>query len=80
MAKQLGWKFINADVLARVASIGHSVTEVFDSGSEDKFNQTLTEILQYQIAQENIVVTTDENVVCDPRAREILKSEFNAVV
>ena len=29
MAKQLGWKFINADVLASVASIGRSVTDVF---------------------------------------------------
>ena len=62
VAKQLGWKFINADVLASVASIGRSVTDVFGAGSEDKFNQTLTEILQHQITQENIVVTTDENV------------------
>jgi hypothetical protein len=54
VAKQLGWKFINADVLASVASIGCSVTDVFGAGSEDKFNQTLTEILQHQIAQENI--------------------------
>lgn len=66
VAKQLGWKFINADVLASVASIGRSVTDVFGSGSEDKFNQTLTEILQHQITQENIVVTTDENIACDP--------------
>ena len=29
VAKQLGWKFINADVLATVASIGRSVTDVF---------------------------------------------------
>jgi MoxR-like ATPase len=40
VAKQLGWKFINADVLASVASIGRSVTDVFGAGSEDKFNQT----------------------------------------
>ena len=80
VAKQLGWKFINADVLASVASIGRSVTEVFGPGSEDKFNQTLTEILQHQVAQENIVVTTDENVVCDPKAREILKEEFTVYI
>ena len=29
VAKQLGWKFINADVLASVASISRSVTDVF---------------------------------------------------
>lgn len=49
VAKQLGWKFINADVLASVASIGRSVNDVFGAGSEDKFNQTLTEILQHQV-------------------------------
>ena len=35
---------------------------------------------QYQITQENIVVTTDENVACDPKAREILKSEFTVYI
>lgn len=80
VAQQLGWKFINADVLASVASIGRSVTDVFGAGSEDKFNQTLTEILQHQVTQENIVVTTDENVACDPKAREILKSEFTVYI
>ena len=38
VAKQLGWKFINAGVLASVASIGRSVTDVFGAGSEDKVN------------------------------------------
>ena len=80
VAKQLGWKFINADVLASVASIGRSVTDVFGSGSEDKFNQTLTEILQHQVTQENIVVTTDENIACYPKDREILKSEFTVYI
>jgi shikimate kinase len=50
------------------------------AGSEDKFNQTLTEIPQHQITQENTVVTTDENVACDPKAREILKSEFTVYI
>ena len=45
VAKQLGWKFIHVDVLSSVASIGR--TDVFGSGSEDTFNQTLTEILQH---------------------------------
>ena len=76
VAQQLGWTFINADVLACVACVGRSVVDVFGTGSESRFNQTLTEILQHQITQENIVVTTDENIICDEKAREILKAEF----
>ena len=34
VAKQLGWKFINADVLASAASIGRSVTDVFGAGED----------------------------------------------
>lgn len=60
--------------------IDDSVTDVFGAGSEDKFNQTLTEILQHQITQKNIVVTSDENVACDPKTREILKSEFTVYI
>jgi len=76
IAKQLGWKFINADVLGCVAHIGRSVSDVFGPEGESRFNQTLTEILQHQITQDNIVVTTDENIMCDEKACEILKSEF----
>lgn len=76
VAKQLGWKFINADVLGCVAHVGRSVTDVFGAEGESRFNQTLTEILQHQITLDNIVVTTDENIICDEKARDILKSEF----
>ncbi len=80
VAKQLGWKFINADVLGCVGHIGKSFTEVFGANVLDKFAKTLTEILQYQVTFENVVVTTDENIVCDAEARKILKEEFTANV
>lgn len=40
------------------------------------FNRCLTEILSHQITKENIVVATDESIICDEKARELLKSEF----
>lgn len=36
----------------------------------DHFNWPLT------ITKENIVVTTDESIICDEKARELLKAEF----
>ena len=75
MAKELGWKFINADVLG-VAQIGRTVAEVVGTEGERAFNRCLTEILSHQITKENIVVTTDESIICDEKARELLKSEF----
>ena len=76
VAKSLGWKFINADVLGCAADIGRTVSEVVGAEGERAFNRCLTEILSHQITQENIVVTTDENIICDEKARELLKSEF----
>jgi shikimate kinase len=75
VAKKLGWKFINADVLG-VAHIGRTVSEVVGAEGERAFNRCLTEILTHQITKENIVVTTDESIICNEKARELLKSEF----
>jgi shikimate kinase len=76
VAKKLGWKFINADILGCVAHIGRNVSEVVGTEGERAFNRCLTEILSHQITQKNIVVTTDESIICDAKARELLKSEF----
>jgi hypothetical protein len=75
--KSLGWKFINADVLGCAAHIGRTVSEVCRcTEGERAFNRCLTEILSHQITKENVVVTTDESIICDEKARELLKSEF----
>ena len=76
VAKSLGWKFINADVLGCAAHIGRTPSEVLGTEGERAFNRCLTEILSHQITKENIVVTTDESIICDEKARELLKSEF----
>lgn len=75
VAKKLGWKFINADV-GCAAHIGRTVSEVVGTEGERAFNRCLTEILPHQITKENVVVTTDESIICDDKARELLKSEF----
>lgn len=76
VAKILDWKFINADVFGCPAHIGRTVSEVIGTEGERALNRCLTEILSHQITKENIVVTTDENIICDKKARELLKSEF----
>ena len=76
IAKQLEWKFINADILDCVANIDHRVYKIFDEDGKQHFNQLLNEILQQQMIQENIVITTDEDVVCDEKVRNLLKAEF----
>ena len=76
VAKKLGWKFINADVLGCVVHIGRTVSEILGTEGERAFNHCLTEILSHQITKENVVVTTDESIICDEKARALLKSEF----
>ena len=75
VAKSLGWKFINADVLGCAAHVGRTPSEVLGTEGERAFNRCLTEILSHQITKENIVVTTDESIICDEKARELLKLE-----
>lgn len=76
VAKKLGWKFVNADVLSCEFTLGRTLSEVMGTGGEQAFNRSLAEILSNQITQENIVVTTDESIICDEKARELLNSEF----
>ena len=76
VAKKLGWKFINADIFGCTAHLGRRLSEVVGEEGEQKMNDTLTQILENQNNMENIVVTTDENVVCTERAREILKDNY----
>lgn len=76
IAKKLGWTFINADVFGCAGHIGRRVSEVIGEEAEKSVNRCLAEILSHQINKENIVVTTDENIIGDEKARELLKSEF----
>jgi len=76
IAKELAWTFINADVFGCAAHIGRTLVDVVGVESEQSFHHCLTEILSHQMSKNKIVVTTDEIIICDEKARELLKSAF----
>lgn len=76
IAKELGWKFINADIFGCTGLLGRTLTEIIGAEGEESFNHCLTEILSHHISKDNIVVTTDENIICDEKSRKLLKSQF----
>ncbi|MCH9757061.1 MAG: AAA family ATPase [Gammaproteobacteria bacterium] len=76
VAKKLGWQFINADILGCTTHIGRRTSEVLGESGEHHFYDCLHDILSRQMSEENIVVTTDESIVCDARNRDLLKSAF----
>lgn len=75
LAKKLNWKFIDAD-FSLATTIGRDTKEILTSAGENAFFQCLSQVLSHQIEQENIVVTTDDSIVCLERNRQILSSEF----
>lgn len=76
VAKKLGWQFTNADILGCTTHIGRRTSEVLGDSGEKHFFSCLHDILSRQMSQENIVVTTDESIVCDAKNRNLLKSAF----
>ena len=75
LAKKLGWKFIDAD-FSLVPSIGQPLAKILGHQGEDAFQHCLSDILSYQQRQDNIVVTTDDSIVCSDKNRKLLSSEF----
>lgn len=75
LAEKLDWKYIDAD-FALAPSIGRNMSEIIGNKGEEAFHHCLTEILSNQCQQENIVVTTDDSIVCHEKNRELLLSEF----
>ena len=76
VADKLGWKFINADILGCAGHIGRKTSEILGEEGTKHFNQCLSEILKHQTTQENIVVTTDENIADNEETQKLLKDEF----
>ena len=76
IAKELDWKFINADIFGCLGHVGREADQVIGAEGVEKFNRCLVDILKNQQTQQNIVIATDENIVCSEAARDILKSEF----
>ena len=75
LAQKLNWQFIDAD-FALTPSIGRSLVEIIGEQGEKSFHHCLSDILSYQISKENIVITTDDSIVCNEKCRQLLSSEF----
>ncbi|PJD95752.1 MAG: hypothetical protein CK426_09225 [Legionella sp.] len=75
LAEKLGWKYIDAD-FSLAPSIGRALPEIIGNKGAEAFQHCLAEILSHQQQLENIVVTTDDSIVCDEKARKLLSSEF----
>lgn len=75
VAEKLGWKYINAD-FSLAPSIGRNTKDILGAQGEEAFHRCLSEILTYQLTQDNIVVTTDDSIVCSEKNRKLLSSEF----
>lgn len=76
VAKKLGWEFINADILGCTTHIGRRTIDVLGESGEQHFHNCLYDILAVQMEKENIVVTTDESIVCATKCRDLLKKAF----
>lgn len=75
LAKKLNWKMIDAD-FALAPSIGRDINDVIGKQGEEQFQQCLTAILEHQLSQDNIIVTTDDSIVCSEQNRQLLSNEF----
>ena len=75
LAKKLNWKFIDAD-FALAPSIGQPLIEILGETGEKSFINSLSDTLAYQLTQENIVVTTDDSIICCDKNRQLLSEEF----
>jgi shikimate kinase len=75
IAKKLGWKYVDAD-FSLAPSIGRPLKEILSEQGEKAFHKMQTEILSNLASQENIVVTTDDSIICDDKNRDLLSAEF----
>jgi shikimate kinase len=75
IAKKLGWQYIDAD-FSLAPSIGRPLKEILGEQGEKAFHKTQTDILSNLANKENIVVTTDDSIVCDQKNRDLLSAEF----
>ncbi|MFO1257520.1 MAG: hypothetical protein U1E78_03780 [Gammaproteobacteria bacterium] len=66
-AKKHTWKLINADGFGSVAHIRRTSYQDLGTEGECPFNRCLTEIFPYQISKENIMVITNESIICDEK-------------
>lgn len=76
LAEKLGWRFVDAD-LGLEARVGRYLAEIVGKpeGVESFFKCQMA-ILENQLQQENIVVTTDASLLAYEKNKQLLASEF----
>lgn len=75
LAEKLNWKYLDAD-FALGPSIGWSLNEILGDSGEENFFHCLSEIITHQKNLDNIIVTTDDSLVCSKKIREMLANEL----
>ena len=75
VAKKLDWKYVNTD-FSLAPSIGKTSHEILGEQGDLAFSHCLSQILEHQTNQENIVVATDDSIVCSAQNRKFLSKEF----
>lgn len=75
LAEKIDWKFINAD-LELEAKVGLTTQEMLGRQGEANLQNCMSQIISNLNTQANIVVTTDANIVCDEKNRQLLSYGF----
>jgi len=75
LAGKLNWKHLDAD-FALGPSVGWPLDEILGDDGVHSFYECLAEILTHQKNLDNIIVTTDDSLVCTKKNRDMLANEF----
>lgn len=75
LADKLGWQFIDADI-GLEHKIGRPLADILGKQGVESLHQCEAQILSHYIGKENVVVTTDSAIICTPKNRQLLSSEF----
>jgi shikimate kinase len=74
LADKLGWRFVDADFGLEM-KIGRNRAEIMGNYPQNFFDNCESNILAYQLEQENLVITTDAGIVLNEKYRQLLSHE-----
>lgn len=75
LADKLGWQFIDI-YLGVERYMGRSLVDVVGKQAEGVILQYQADLLSHYTTKENLVITTDDTVVLNPKIRELLLQEY----
>ncbi len=78
LAKQLGWRFVDADSEV-IREIGMPIREFFDAHGEGRFREIEEQVIATLCAQSRVVIATGGGVVTRPANREQLRQHATVV-